>query len=334
MPVRNGEATLPDALQSLQEQDLGAFEIVVVDHASTDATSTILREAASEDPRIQVHRCDGSFVEAANLAWQCARGDWIARMDGDDVADAKRLSSQLEFLREHPHLDACGTLVRIRKRGKTIQDSLPADGGYERYEVWVNSVQTASEIETQRFIDSPVPNPSAMIRREVLVELGGFHDPTWAEDYDFWLRFLEEGHQVAKVPEVLLDWYDSPTRSTRNIPRYELEQFQLAKAHYLSRMASIRKSGAVVWGAGPIGKQMARFLRSRNVEVHYFVEVDPRKIGNSIAGSPVVAPSDLPELLSGSVLLAAVGVAGARNEIREHAANLGRREGIDFFCVA
>lgn len=334
MPVRNAEATLSEALRSLQQQDLDDFEIVVVDHGSTDSSPEILRSAALEDSRIQVHRCEGTFVEAANMAWQKASGDWIARMDGDDVADPTRLTKQLEFLSTHPELDACGTLVRIRKRGPTPKTSLPADGGYARYEEWVNSVQSTSEIEAQRFVDSPIPNPSAMIRRDTLVNLGGFEDPIWAEDYDFWLRFLEHGFRVAKVPEVLLDWYDSPSRSTRNIPRYELKQFQLAKAHFLSRLPLVRDEGIVVWGAGQIGKQMTGFLKERNIEVRAFVEVDPRKIGQTISGIPVISPSDLPEILLRSVLLAAVGVAGARSEIRENVENLGRTEGHDFFCVA
>ncbi|MEM6279857.1 MAG: glycosyltransferase [Verrucomicrobiota bacterium] len=334
MPVRNAEATLPEALESLQRQDLKSFEIVVVDHGSTDSTPDLLHKASARDSRIQVHRWEGTFVEAANLAWQRSTGEWIARMDADDVCDSTRLSEQIAFLQANPNLDACGTLVRIRKRGNTPFTSLPADGGYARYEEWVNSVRSPTEIKGERFVDSPVPNPTSMIRRETLLELGGFEDPTWAEDYDFWLRFLEGGYRVAKVPKVLLDWYDSPTRSTRSIPRYELEQFQLAKAHYLSRLSSIQKFGAVIWGAGPIGKQMARFLQSKGIKVPYFVEVDPKKIGNTILGAPVISTSCLPDRLSSSILLAAVGVVGARDEIRENVAKLDRREGIDFFCVA
>ena len=173
-----------------------------------------------------------------------------------------------------------------------------------------------------------------MIKREVLTSLGGYHDPTWAEDYDFWLRFLEAGYRIGKVPAQLLDWHDSANRSTRTIPRYEQDQFQKAKAHFLSRVEAIQSCGVMIRGAGPIGKRIAKLLIEKAIEVHYFIEVNPKKIGNRIAGIEVVDFQDLTSLPSQPVLLGAVGNETARNHIRNQALGIGRVEGKDFFCVA
>ncbi len=334
MPARDAEATLEEALESIQEQDLQHFEIVLVDHHSVDSTPSIIHRAARGDQRIRHFRSEGSFVEAANLAWKQAKGEWIARMDSDDVAHPSRLSHQISFLNEHPDLDACGTLVRIQKRGSEQGEIIPADGGYARDESWVNSVITKEEIAAQRFVDSPVPNPTAMIRKTTLEKLGGYHDPSWAEDYDFWLRFLEAGYCVAKVPETLLDWYDSPNRSTRTIERYEQDQFQQAKAAFLSRLDLIQTSGVVIWGAGPIGKQMARLVGRNNVPVHAFIDIDDRKIGNQINGIQVLDPLQWRASAPSTVLLSAVGNSNARSEIRKFVTPLGYEEGENFFCVA
>lgn len=333
MPTRNAEKTVAAAIRSIQEQSWREFDFVIVDHASTDGTPGILAEAAREDSRITVLRSEGTFVEAANLAWKETRGDLIARMDSDDVAHPERLSRQVDFLNSHPELAACGSLVRIGKRG--VAGSIEAaEGGYQRYETWVNSVTTPEQILRERFVDSPLPNPTALVRREVLEALGGYHDPDWAEDYDFWLRLLEKGFQLGKVEEILLDWFDAPDRSTRTVPRYELTRFQEAKAHYLSRIPEVQQLGVTLCGAGPIGKEMARYLRSRAVEVNAFCEVNERQIGNRIDGIPVLGPDVMSGKLRSTILLSAVGQPGARARIRKLALDAGFVEGADFFCVA
>ncbi len=333
MPAHNAERTLSAAIESILSQKWTEFDFVIVDHESTDETPQILRSAARQDPRISLHRHDGTFVEAANLAWQKSSGDLIARMDSDDLAHPDRLAKQITFLKNNPDLAACGTLVSIVKRGEN-EFVVAANGGYQRYEEWVNSVISPDAIFRERFVDSPLPNPTAMIRRSVLEELGGYADPPWAEDYDFWLRLLEANHQLGKVDEILLDWFDAPERSTRQIERYELTRFQEAKAHFLSRLDPIRKLGVTICGAGPIGKEMARFLNLEEIEVTAFCEVNERQIGNRISGIPVFGQEAVAERNGETILIGAVGQPGARARIRHLAEDAGYVEGDDFFCVA
>lgn len=333
MPARNAVATLGAAVASLQAQDLGDFEIVLVDHASTDGTMALMESLSRKDERIRVVRCEGSFVEAANLAWRVASGALVARMDADDLAQPARLRLQRDFLVSHPDLAGCATQVRILKRLET-GDFGPADGGYQRYERWINDVLSPEAIRNERFVDSPLPNPTVMLRREVLEEARGYADPSWAEDYDLWLRLLEQGHRLGKVPEVLLDWLDGPTRATRSQDRYSLAQFQEAKAHYLSRNPHVRERGVVICGAGPTGKDFAKRLRRHGVAIHAFLEVNERQIGQRIAGLPVLASDRANEFSGRAVMLAAAGREPARETIRQLITNSSFDEGTDFFCVA
>jgi glycosyltransferase involved in cell wall biosynthesis len=333
MPARNASATVADAITSLQRQDLIDFEIILVDHRSSDETFSLMEEKALSDPRIRVFRCGGTFVEAANLAWREASGAFIARMDSDDIAAPERLRLQRDFLQDHPDLAACGTLVRILKREPDGAFS-PPDGGYLRYERWINSLVTPGDIAAQRFIDSPMPNPAAMVRREVLESVGGYGDPLWAEDYDLWLRLLESGYRLGKVPQVLLDWHDAGTRSTRTVERYSQARFQEAKAHYLARLGEVRRLGVVLCGAGPIGKEMAGLLRNEGIAVHAFLEVNPRRIGNRIGGAPVYGTDRAGEFAGRAILLPAVGRGSGRETIRQVLQTEGFIEGETFFCVA
>lgn len=333
MPARNAATTLGAAVASLQTQDLGDFEIVLVDHASTDGTLALMESFAREDGRILVRRCEDRFVEAANLAWREAGGSLIARMDADDLAHPARLRIQRDFLMAHSDLVGCATRVRILKRLET-GEMAPADGGYQRYERWINGVVSPEAIRNERFVDSPLPNPTVMLRREVLEEAGGYADPSWAEDYDLWLRLLERGHRLGKVPEVLLDWLDGPTRATRSQDRYSLAQFQEAKAHYLSRDPLVRDLGVVICGAGPTGKDLAKRLSRHGVVIHAFLEVNERQIGQRIAGLPVLASDRAGEFTGLAVMLAAAGREPARETIRQLITSAGFEEGRDFFCVA
>lgn len=333
MPARNAATTIEAAIRSIIKQDFKEFEFILVDHRSDDSTHRLMLQAAEADPRIRVHQSRGTFVEAANLAWRKAGGKFIARMDSDDRAYPQRLSHQLRHLTQHPGLAACGSLVRICKRGENGKAG-PADEGYQRYESWINSVITPEEIRIRRFIDSPIPNPTAMIRRSVLESSGGYDDPPWAEDYDFWLRLIEEGHHIGKVPEVLLDWYDSPGRSTRTVARYRIDQFQNAKAHFLSRLSSIRKHGVAICGAGPTGKEIARLLKKQKITTNCFLEVNERQIGQTIADIPVLDHRYLEQLPKTLILLSAVGNRSSRERITKLATSAGRVEGKNFFSVA
>lgn len=333
MPVRNAATTVTAAIESLQRQNLPDLEIVLVDHDSSDSSFALMQEKAATDPRIRLFQCSGTFVEAANLAWQKASGTFIARMDSDDFAAPERLSLQLDLLLTRPDLAACGTLIRILKREADGSFS-PPDGGYSRYEKWINSLVEPHDIAAQRFIDSPMPNPTAMMRREVLEALGGYRDPAWAEDYDLWLRLLEEGYHLGKVPQILLDWHDSGSRSTRTVGRYTKSRFQEAKAHYLARLTAVKRLGVVLCGAGPIGKEMAALLRREGIPIHAFIEVSPRRIGNHIGGVPVHGVERVGDFAGKAILLPAVGRGSGRETIRQVLQTAGFIEGETFFCVA
>jgi len=334
IPARNAEATLPTAVQSLLDQSLEDFELVLVDHRSTDATRSLMDQFARQDFRVKIASCQGTFIEAVNLAWQISEGDLIARMDADDFSHPNRLEQQRNFLSKHPDIACCGTQVKILKKDPQTGRNAPPDEGYADYEKWINSVVSPDQIAAERFIDSPLPNPATMIRREFLEKFDGYQDEVWAEDYDLWLRLLHNDYSLGKVDEVLLDWFDGEGRATRTQNRYSLENFQRAKAHYLGLLPQVKERGVAICGAGPIGKKMAGFLMKEKVSIHTFFEVNERQIGNQIGDITVRNSLEVGKLLGKCVLLAAVGLRGARENIRSLAKEAGYVEGSDFFCVA
>ncbi len=328
MAVKNASPTLPEAIESCLEQDFPDFELIAVDDFSSDDTPAILESYRQRDPRLRVLRPERpGLVEAHRTGCAASRAPYLARMDADDRSLPRRIGLQHQFLESRPDLSAASCLVRIT-------GSLAGEG-FQRYEKWLNALLEPEEIARERFIESPVVHPSSMMRRSALESIGGYADPHWAEDYDLWLRFLDRGHHIAKVAEMLFQWRDSPERLTRTNPRYTHERFLAAKAHYMARLEAVRERGVMISGAGPIGKRLAGFLAEEGITIHAFLEVHPRRVGERIDGVPVRSWKDLPFAAPGSpVQIGAVGQPGRRDAIRRIMAEAGYTEGRDFFCAA
>lgn len=322
LPAKDASSTLAEALAGLLAQR-GAppLEIVCVDDASVDSTPAVLAKAARSDARIRVFRGEGrGLVAALNLGLSHCRGEWIARMDADDVVHPDRLRLQAELLLSNPKLGGVGSLVRCFPE--------PVSPGIRRFERWLNQTVTPEQCRNGRFIEAPLVHPSATFRREALD--GGWQDHGWAEDWDLQLRMIERGWELAKVPEVLLEWRDSPARLTRTGTAYREEAMFRLRAHHLAR-GPLRGRPFDIWGAGPTGKRLARELEAHGLRPGSFHDVSPKK--RIARGRPVRTEQDLPPP-GASLMLCAVGAEGAREEIRAMLGSHAYREGSDFVFAA
>jgi hypothetical protein len=167
--------------------------------------------------------------------------------------------------------------------------------------------------------------------------MGGYLDYGWPEDYDLLLRMYLADAKFAKVPEVLLEWRDHPDRITRTDGRYSVENFLRAKAHYLARGPLKDRDAIIVWGAGMMGRRLSKQLQNNELPLAAFVDIDPKKIGRTRRGKPIIAPDDLLnwwEQFENPALLAAVGARGARGLIRERLVQMGLIEGQDWWGAA
>ncbi len=331
MPCYNAAATLPEALDSLQRQTLTDFEIIAVDDGSSDATLDILQSYAAADPRLCILACGhGGIVSALNAGLAKCSAPYIARMDADDRAHAQRLERQAAFLDANPGIDVVSCRVT----------AFPADQvrqGFAIYLDWLNALLTDEDIRREIFIESPLPHPSLTFRKEVLLHVGGYQDRGWAEDYDLLLRLYLNGARFAKLDECLLEWREHPQRLTRVDSRYSLENFLRAKAYYLTRGPLAERDAVIVWGAGMVGRRLGKHLLRQGAPLKAYIDIDPRKIGRTRRGLPILPPEALPELwrrASSPVVLAAVGARGARQLIRQRLTAMGLREGQDWWGVA
>ena len=331
LPCYNAARTLAEALDSLSRQTFTDFEVIAVDDGSSDTTAAILQEWASLDSRFRLlSQPHGGIIPALNAGLAACRAPYVARMDADDRCHPERLARQIAFLEAHPEVAVVGCLVRGYPPGQVRQ-------GFRLYLDWLNSLVADADIRREIFVESPLAHPSVVFRQQWVEQVGCYQEHGWPEDYDLWLRLYLAGAHFAKVPEVLLDWRESPGRLTRRDGRYALENFLRAKVHYLKRGPLAGREAVIIWGAGMFGRRLSKHLVRQGAPLIAFVDVDPRKIGRERRGLPILAPTTLLEWwqrYDHPILLAAVGARGARPLIRAQMTALGLREGRDWWNVA
>jgi glycosyltransferase involved in cell wall biosynthesis len=328
LPVRNAASTLPATLDSLWSQSETSWELIAVDDGSTDATPALLYNAALIDPRIRVMSTGPlGLVHALQTACSLVRGPLIARMDADDTTHPERLSIQCHFLDSHPDIGLVSCQVKFGGDPDTA-------GGYLRHIQWINSLVSHELIYHQRFVESPFAHPSVVFRTSLLQSLGGYRNGLFPEDYELWLRWLNAGVIMSKVPESLLVWNDPPERLSRTDHRYAPDAFYRLKASYLALALRSHTGRPVwIWGSGRVTRHRAAFLFQHGIQPQAWIDIDTKKIGQHIDGLTVHAPEDIPESAR-PFILTYVASWGAREFALSWFQNRGWRAGEDYLLCA
>jgi glycosyltransferase involved in cell wall biosynthesis len=191
MATFNRAGLIGDAIQSILDQTMSEWELIVADDGSTDSTAAVLQKWTSVDSRIRyiplTHA--GRISIVSNAALEAARGKYIAILDDDDAwIDSRKLEKQVWYLDQHPDCVVCAGGYRIvNEKDVHVEDVMKPefDGAIRHVALRAN----------------PIANSTAMFRRSV----GEMYDPNLSQfaDWDFWLRIGKHG-KLYNFPEIFL----------------------------------------------------------------------------------------------------------------------------------
>ncbi len=199
MPVYNADEHLREAIESILNQSYGNIEIIVVNDGSKDNgyTDSIIREYKS---MVQYfYKENGGIADALNYAISKVNGDYIARMDQDDISLPDRIEKQVKFMETNTDVAVCGTRFYMLK-----------DGGIENAEDYPISTEA---ISIALLFGNVLCHPSIMFRASAIKGKWRYSKDSIAEDYDLWLRMMHE-EKMTNLPEKLLLYRIADTHYT------------------------------------------------------------------------------------------------------------------------
>lgn len=217
LPVYNCELYIYDAVQSILNQSFTNFELIIIDDCSTDATVAIINSFKDSRIRLIVKEKNSGYTDSLNYAITICKGDFIARMDGDDISLPERFQKQVDFLNANKDVIMCGTGIQIMDSDKILFHPSSHD-----------------DIKVKLCFSNAFFHPTVMFKKDALVEHNYDKNFEPAEDYDLWTRLIFKG-KLSNIKEVLLQYRVHPNQ----ISNYKNEIQQKASTISQLRMFQV-----------------------------------------------------------------------------------------------
>ncbi len=218
MPVYNGEKFLREAIDSILNQTFSDFEFIIINDASTDSTEDIIK--SYDDKRIVYLKNSSNLGVACSLnnGLDIARGEYIARMDADDISLPERFAKQVAFMDKHKDIGVCGTWIEFFGERKGI------------FKNTVGKKQTKIDM----LFSSCIAHPSVIIRKAILEKYDFFYNKNYeqVEDYELWCR-ISRHYDIDNIPEALLKYRCHDKQVTQNITTDFIEKMGTLKKNIL-----------------------------------------------------------------------------------------------------
>jgi glycosyltransferase involved in cell wall biosynthesis len=257
MSLYDSDKYLREAIDSILSQTFKDFEFIIINDSSTDRSPEIIR--TYDDPRIRVinNSTNLGLSTALNKGLDAAQGEYIARMDADDVSLPERLAKQVSFMDSHPEIAASGTWAKdIDAEGRVFSERCLPFGERMKYEFWR---------------PSPIVHPSAIIRAAHLGRLRYDARLPHAQDYDLWLG-LKAKHELGNLPEYLLLYrvhQESITGRHRESQIRSTHEIVARRLGLKISFAAFQHLLGILPDVNPVTRVVARWRLARATQVPY-----------------------------------------------------------------
>lgn len=218
MGVYNGSKKIQASVESILKQTFNDFEIIICDDGSTDDSIEIIQKLAIKDTRIRLisNPYNMGLAKTLNNCLNDARGEYIARMDDDDISHQDRFEKQVKFLDSHQEYAVIGTSRNM----------------YDDYGIWGTNINEGERTYLDIYLGRTFVHPSVMLRKNAILSVGGYTTGTETErteDFDLWCKLYEKGYIGFNLSDVLLDYYEARDSYTKRKYRFRICEFKLRK---------------------------------------------------------------------------------------------------------
>ncbi|QPK65310.1 glycosyltransferase [Methylomonas sp. LL1] len=217
IPVYNAADFIYETISSALNQTYEDFEVLIVDDGSTDNSVKIIEEFGDNRIRVVRNNTNMGRPYTRNLGIELAKGEFLAVLDADDIAMPERISRQVEFLDQHPDIVAVGT-------------SAYYIDNFEKNEILCEVITDSDDISTRIFQTNCFIHSSAMFRKNILVDIGGYNlEYPQAQDYELFLRLCEH-YKLTNINKPLVKY---------RIHSNQVSQTKLASQRRLANIARL-----------------------------------------------------------------------------------------------
>lgn len=269
LPIYNSSLFLAESLKSILGQTYRDFELIAIDDGSSDTSLQKMRKVRDERVRIITHVRNRGLVSTLNEGMKKSRGEYIVRMDPDDIAEKNRIEKQVAYLDAHPLVDILGSWITVFGMHNYVW-SVPATHDY---------------IAAKLVFENSLPHPALIMRRHSILKTGIMYEEQYhgAEDYMLWSKLAEKGLRFANLQESLLRYRthgeqvgvalrDKQQQSSWRIRKYNIQRLGITpteeEKHIHQKLASWvpMKNIEETYKAG---KWLLKLLRADNSEGIY-----------------------------------------------------------------
>lgn len=254
MGVYNCEDTVIEAIQSIEKQTYTNWEFIICDDGSKDRTYQVISDYIKDNPKFILvqNESNAGLNRTLNHCLEHAHGEFMARMDGDDLCDPYRFEKQIQMLKEHPEYAVCGTPMRL----------------FDQSGFW--GVKSVPEYPSVGEVigGNPICHATTLIRMSAMHEVNGYTEDKRmlrVEDVNLWIKLYEKGYKAVNLKEPLYFMRNDQNALNRRKYIYRINstyvRLQGCRNLHLGPKSYLKAFKPMIYGLVP--GQLRHFIRHR-----------------------------------------------------------------------
>jgi glycosyltransferase involved in cell wall biosynthesis len=283
-PFKNAEKYILQTAESIFAQDYSDWEWILINDHSQEKEIHVLAPYL-RDKRVLIMENDGKgIISALQKGLHLAKGEFITRMDADDLMPPKKLSLFVKEL-------TCGSGEIVTGKVSYFASDGKVSKGYQDYENWLNKRVDESDHFDQVYRECSVASANWLMRKKDLLSCGGFDGLVYPEDYDLLFRWYQHEFNITSLKEITHFWREHPERTSRNSLDYAQDRFFELK---VNRFLEIDYKGEnlILNGTGRKGRLTAKILLDKDVPFSW-VSIEPEKFKAGLYGQKILGHEEV-----------------------------------------